>query len=73
MEQWPGVLLLGGERLLIHFTIMESSQGICKALIAILKACSGMSTYIRCYVYTTTYACVHNTILLCKEFLWTYI
>lgn len=63
-----GFFLTGGsERLLICFPIMESCQGICKVLIAIWKACSWMSTYIRCHVYASTHACVHKTILLCKE------
>lgn len=46
---------------------MESCQGICKVLIAVWKALSWMSTYIRCCVYASTYPRVHKTILLCKE------
>lgn len=71
MEQWLVFLLLGRERLLICFPVMGSCHGICKVLIAIWKARSWMSKIIRCYMYASTYACVHKTILPCKQsFCW---
>lgn len=71
MKRWLSFLLLGGERLLICFPIMESCQGICKVLIAIWKARSWMPTYVHCSVYASAYTWVHKNILLWKAgFCW---